>query len=84
MVIKMSKVSIEKNNLAVLEIGKAITNYNNALTSIKRNNNNSKTDEIIRLINQNIENLNETKEKIENINGLINKKLKELENSSGE
>ena len=53
----MSMTSISKGNLAKEEIDKAINHYGKAFNAIKTNNNNSKTDEIQRLINQNRDDL---------------------------
>ena len=80
----MSKVSISKNYLAEKELDKAIANYNNAKTTISNGNNNSKTNEIINMINQNLNDISESKKEINKINIQINNKLKELENLTGD
>ncbi len=74
----MSKISINKNNLAIEEIDKAIVNYDEAIKAIKKNNNNSKVTEIISLIDVNKKELLELKNSIININTQINNKLNAL------
>ncbi len=74
----MSRTSISKNNLAKDEIDKAIASYSSALSSIKVNNNNSKVNEIEKLINQNKIDLIEAKKHINSINTQINNELNEL------
>ena len=74
----MSNTSINKNNLAKLEIDKAINNYAHASNAIKNGNNNTRTNQIENLIKQNKENLLFAKKEINNINTQINNKLAEL------
>ena len=75
----MSRVSINKGNLAKNEIDKAINSYNKAIDEISKNNNNSRTDEIISLIKQNREELVELKKNLDNINSRISSKLNSLD-----
>ena len=74
----MSTTSISKGNLAKIEIDKAMNHYGNAFNAIRTNNNNSKTNEIQRLINQNKDDLFEARKLIDSINTQINNKLAEL------
>jgi predicted methyltransferase len=75
----MSRVSISKNDLAIKEIEKAIHNYDMALSDIKKNNNNSKTDNIISMIEKNKNELVESKKKIIYLSSQIRNRLAELE-----
>lgn len=61
-------VSIQKNKLALENINNARNNYNTVITTIKDKNNNSQTDEIIGLLNDNVQLLNEIEKKIKKIN----------------
>ena len=74
----MSTTSISKGNLAKKEIDKAINHYGSAFNAIRTNNNNSKTNEIQSLINQNKDDLFEARKLIDSINTQINNKLAEL------
>ena len=75
----MSRTSINKNNLAIEEIDKAIANYDSALKRIKEKNDNSKTSDIIDLIDLNQEELLEAKKQINSITTRISNRLRELE-----
>ena len=61
-------VSIQKNKLALENINNARNNYNTVITTIKDKNNNSQTDEILGLINDNVQLLNEIEKKVKKIN----------------
>ncbi len=71
----MSKISINYNKEAIKYINEAIEKYEDAISTIKKTNDNEKTDEIIRLINGNITGLIELKKKISGINDQIENKM---------
>ena len=71
----MSKISINYNKEAIKYINEAIEKYEDAISTIKKTNDNEKTDEIIRLINGNITGLIELKKRISGINDQIENKM---------
>lgn len=80
----MSYISISKNNEALSKINQAISIYKSAIDTIKASNNNAKASEIIKLINEDINNLENAQLKIDSINSQISTAMKKLEKDKEE
>lgn len=80
----MSYTSISKNNDAIEKINQAISSYKSAISTIEASNKNSKTKEIIKLIYNDITNLESVELKIRSINSQISSAMRNLEKEEKE